>query len=142
MILALAWGCTIAGCSGDSTNGGAGGSGGSSAITDGGGETGTVGCLMPAPTVTCPTPPRTYSMVKPIFDARCVGVCHDGKTPDPSMPDMNIWGLEQYSHVKDWEDAIRDQVGNCTMPPVDAGVPMTIEDRQALLEFVKCGAPQ
>jgi hypothetical protein len=90
----------------------------------------------------CPSPPVTYGTVKPIFDARCVSVCHNDKTPDPGQPGTTIWGLTDYDHVKDWADAVREQVANCLMPLPDAGIPMTIEERRAILEFLKCGLPK
>ena len=90
----------------------------------------------------CPTPPVTYSSVQPIFDARCVSVCHNDSTPDPSQPGAKIWGLTDYSHVQDWYREVRDTVANCTMPPPDAGVPVTIEERRAILEFIRCGLPK
>jgi hypothetical protein len=84
----------------------------------------------------------TYGNVKPIFDARCVSICHNGTTPDPSAPGTNIWGLIDYAHIKDWSDTVRDTMASCEMPPADAGVPMTIEERRAILEFIRCGLPQ
>jgi hypothetical protein len=157
MMLALVWGCSAwAGCGGQEggssgssgsggvgNGGGAGGAGGSGAITDAGsgGSSGTVGCLTTPPT-SCPTPPVTYSMVKPIFDARCVSVCHNGTTPDPKNNNEPIWGLVEYSHISDWRDTIRREIAACSMPPPEAGVPMTIEERKAIMEFIRCGLPQ
>ena len=148
--LVLASGCWIAaGCAGESSNSdagaGAGGSGGGGSGGGGAGDgsTGTVGCLkMDQIPVACPSPPVTYSKVQPILQARCVSVCHNDKTPDPEHPGTTIWGFPDYQHVKDWQDTVRDTVGNCLMPPPDAGIPATIEERIAILEFIKCGLPQ
>ena len=151
MALALVSACWIAaGCSGNTSDpaGGAGGAGGSGTTTGGaggggGGMSGTVGCLkMDMLPTSCPQPPVTYANVKPIFDARCVSICHNGNTPDPDHPGEKIWGLTDYSHVQDWYREVRDTVANCTMPPPDAGVPVTIEERRAILEFIRCGLPK
>jgi hypothetical protein len=31
---------------------------------------------------------------------------------------------------------------DCSMPPADAGVPLTVEERWAILEFLYCGLPK
>jgi hypothetical protein len=135
-------GCTAA--NGDTPDGGAGSGGsgsGGSAPTDGGVlDTGCVGCVDGGPTA-CPTPPVTYSKVQPIFQARCVSLCHNGTTPDPTMPGT-IWGFPDYEHVFSWYDTIRASVIDCSMPPPDAGVPLTVEERWAILEFIRCGLPK
>ncbi len=98
---------------------------------------GTVGCISEAP-VACPNPPVQYADVEDIFKRRCVGVCHNGSTPDPNNGNMPIWGFTDFEHVVTWKDTIRAEVFRCSMPPQDAGVPMTIQERQAVLEFVRC----
>ena len=117
--------------------GGGGGNGGN------GGTSVSLGCLkMDMLPVACPTPPVTYGMVQSVFQTRCVSACHNDRTPDPTKPGMTLWGLTDYEHVKEWTRTIRDTVGNCIMPPVDAGISMTIEDRIAILQFLSCGLPQ
>jgi len=150
--LALAGSLVLAGCSGDDTGsptggagsggaGGAGGGGGSAPIDGAVIDTGKVGCVDTPPTA-CPTPPVTWSKVEPIFAARCGSLCHNGTTPNPNIPGDTLWGLKDYDHVKDWYDTIRDTINACQMPPPDAGVPMTVEERMAILEFIRCGLPQ
>jgi hypothetical protein len=144
--IAIAWvlACAATGCgdeNGDPSDGG-GGAGGTGSTPDGSvGDTGSVNC-MPGLTAACPTPPVTYGKVQAIIQSRCAGLCHNGTTPDPNDPRENLWGLITYGHVKDWDSLIRDSVGNCSMPPLDAGVPMTVEERQAILEFIRCGSPE
>jgi hypothetical protein len=102
---------------------------------------GVVGCVTEAPTA-CPNPPVKYGDVKDIFQARCVSVCHNGMTPDPNHNNDPIWALSEYSHVFDWRATIRDELFRCSMPPLDAGVSMTGDERRAILEFIRCGLPQ
>jgi len=142
--LMLASGCLVlSGCSdnGDPPDGGAGAGG--SGAADAPVDHGTVGCLVPdmVPT-TCPTPPVTYREVQPILHARCVSVCHNDMTPDPNNNNIPIWGLTTHRHISDWRDTVRSTLSDCTMPPPDAGVPVTIEERKAIVEFIRCGLPQ
>jgi hypothetical protein len=147
--LVFAFGCwSAAGCAGDDGGGAAGGtggtggagaSGGSGAITDAAGGTagGTVGCVTEAPTA-CPNPPVNYSDVAPIFQKRCVDACHNDRTPDPNNLNTPIWGFTDFEHVVTWKATIRAEVFACSMPPPDAGIPVTIEERRAILEFLRC----
>ena len=141
---ALTWGCfAAAGCADDGGGGsdGGGGAGGSGTVMDASdGEAGVVGCVTTAPTA-CPTPPVTYAIVQPILQARCVSVCHNDRTIDPNT-NMPIWGFTDYDHVATWADTIRDELFKCSMPPPDAGVPITVDERRAILEFIRCGLPK
>jgi hypothetical protein len=105
---------------------------GPSAQTDGGVTTdgGAIVCTVEAPTV-CPDPPPHYPDIQPIIQRACVP-CHQG------LPGGN-WPLLQYSHVADWQDIIRAQMLACTMPPPDAGVPISDEEREAILTWIRCG---
>jgi len=139
----LACGCLAAAGCGDDGPGdsdGGGGSGGSGAITDAGGDTGKIACTMIEAPTSCPNPPVTYGKVEPIFLARCVSLCHGGKTIDPAT-DAAIWAFTDYAHVVSWQDTVRPAVLTCSMPPVDAGVPITVEERRAILDWIRCGAP-
>jgi len=84
----------------------------------------------------CPTPPVKYGDVKPIFDRHC-NTCHSSQWTGP-------WPLTEYEDVSDWQDDIRTDVLNCSMPMADGGVPVTItnEERQKILSFIVCGLPQ
>jgi hypothetical protein len=147
MALVLVGGCwAAAGCAGDDGGtpdggggSGGGGSGGSGPSMDAGGDTGSVSCTAEAPTA-CPNPPVTYGKVEPIFQARCVSLCHNDRTIDP-VADAAIWGFTDYKHAKDWNDLIRPAMIGCSMPPVEAGVPMTIEERRVILEWIRCDGP-
>ncbi|HMJ53053.1 MAG TPA: hypothetical protein VK540_13285 [Polyangiaceae bacterium] len=146
MALVLIGGCwAAAGCAGDDGGtpdggGGSGGSGGSSPSMDAGGDSGLVGCVSEAPTA-CPDPPVTYSKVEPIFQARCVSVCHNDRTIDPNT-NLPIWGFTDYEHVVTWKTTIQPEVLRCSMPPVDAGVRITVEERRAILDWILCGVPR
>ena len=89
-------------------------------------------CDVTLPTA-CPEPRVGYADVAPIFEQRCVG-CHSG---DPRGP----WPFTSYEHAASWANEIRAQMSKCTMPPVDAGVAMPTEEREKLLLWVRCGAP-
>lgn len=90
-------------------------------------------CNVPSPT-TCPAPAPRYADVSPIFQNRCVG-CHAGAPGGP-------WSLADYGHVADWQDTIRSNLRDCSMPPPDAGVPMALEERTTILTWIRCGLPR
>ena len=89
-------------------------------------------CETTAPTV-CAMSPPTYNDVRPLFDAHCVS-CHNGQGSE--------WPMTQYQHIFDWKNEIRGDVLNCTMPPYDGGVAMPTEDRQKILEWLRCDLPR
>jgi uncharacterized membrane protein len=74
-----------------------------------------------------------WADVEPIFEQRCIG-CHSG---DPGGP----WPLTSYGHVADWANEIRAQMAACSMPPSDAGIAMPTDEREKILLWVRCGAP-
>jgi hypothetical protein len=89
-------------------------------------------CSITAPT-SCPDPPPHYADVEPIFRERCV-YCHSGTNDGP-------WSLTDYEHIADWQDIIRGDLLDCTMPPVDASVPLTHDERMAILVWIRCALP-
>jgi hypothetical protein len=93
----------------------------------------TVPCTVRAPTA-CPEPPPRYADVLPIFEQRCI-ICHSGAPNGP-------WPLDGYEHIADWQDNIRSDMLDCSMPPFDAGVPITLEERMAILTWIRCGLPK
>ena len=105
-------------------------------------DTGFVGCVAKDAGIQCPSPATTYAKVQPIFQARCVNVCHNDMTPDPNNNNMPIWGFKDYDHVVTWQDTIRDSMYGCSMPPAGSGVPLTIEERRAIIEFISCKLPK
>lgn len=90
-------------------------------------------CAPTAPSE-CPNPAPRYADVAPIFEQRCAS-CHNGAKDAP-------WPLDTYGHVADWATVVRDELLQCLMPPEDSGVEMPPEERQAILVWVRCGAPE
>jgi len=90
-------------------------------------------CEVQAPT-SCPEVAPRYDDVAPIFAERCV-VCHAGNWNGP-------WPLNDYQHVADWEDTIRSNLLDCTMPPADAGVAMSRAEREQILTWLRCDLPR
>lgn len=86
------------------------------------------------PPTACPQPALRYPDIAPIVQERCVP-CHYGMVDGP-------WPLLTYNHLADWYDVTAVFVGNCAMPPPDAGVPITTEERAALLTWLRCGFPE
>ncbi len=89
-------------------------------------------CTVTAPTA-CPDPAPRYPDVEPIFQQRCV-VCHSDHSAR--------WPLTTFNHVADWADQIHDDMLTCAMPPPQAGIPITTEERIAILTWIRCGFPQ
>jgi uncharacterized membrane protein len=104
-------------------------------LTDAGTMDGALSCTVKAPTA-CPEPPLRYAAVAPIIQERCVNTCHAENIPE------GPWPLTDYQHVADWADLVRDSVLGCAMPPPDAGVPITDEERLAILTWIRCGFPE
>ena len=96
-------------------------------------DAGALVCTVQAPTA-CPDPAPHWADVSAIFQNRCVQ-CHNGMIGGP-------WPLMQYQHVADWSDLVRAMLIDCSMPPPDAGVPMTDEERVAILTWILCGHPE
>lgn len=90
-------------------------------------------CPVPAPAA-CPTPAPRYPAIAAIIKQRCAS-CHSPLWTGP-------WPLDTYGHVADWQVTIQANLLDCTMPPPDAGVPITAEERVEILTWIKCGLPQ
>jgi hypothetical protein len=84
----------------------------------------------------CELPAPSYEKdVKGIFAARCAtSTCHDGRGEQ--------WPLVDYAHVADWASEVRAMVGNCAMPPPDSEMEMPTEERQVILQWVRCNTPE
>jgi hypothetical protein len=102
----------------------------SDAGTNDAGEKPVISCTVEAPTA-CVEPKPTYGDIAPILKDHCV-VCHNGQAGGP-------WPLTTYGHVADWQNEIRQEVSHCTMPPPDAGVGISDEDRTEILMWLRCG---
>jgi hypothetical protein len=110
---------------------GAGGTGGSSG---GSGGKVVVQCDTVAPRA-CNFPELTYTNdIKPIIDDVCLS-CHLGEEDGP-------WELTSYEHVASWHDLLRSVMLSCEMPPPEERITMTTEERQLLLEWLRCGYPE
>lgn len=70
----------------------------------------------------------------PIINLRCV-TCHSPGGQEASRP------LQTYAQVYAERSAVLNQVYACNMPPTTAAKP-TEQERQALLAWLVCGAPQ
>jgi hypothetical protein len=91
--------------------------------------------------LTCPSasdggagPPSYKSDVQPIFASRCYG-CHGPGGIEVASIDLTTY----HDVVANTEDVV-GQVGECMMPPPDAGQP-TLAERQTLFEWIACGEP-
>jgi uncharacterized membrane protein len=91
-------------------------------------------CHVELPTE-CPEPAPRFADVEPIFHERCGGDCHTGAPGGE-------WPLDTYRHIADWNDVVRDELRSCAMPPLDAGVTLTDEERHAILTWILCGFPE
>jgi hypothetical protein len=83
----------------------------------------------------CPAPAPSYqAQVAPLLEARCVG-CHGaGQVASNRL-------LDSYGSVFPQRAAVLRQTYACQMPPADAGAPLTLAERAALLGWLVCGAP-
>lgn len=127
-VVVLGW---IVGCGDGSTPpptepamGGTAGTGGAAAIE----------CLTKAPTACAEPSPHYAADIKPIVDSICIN-CHKGEKDGP-------WSLAAYEHLADWHDLLRTAMLKCNMPPVDSGYTMTLEQRQTMLNWLRCGFPE
>ncbi len=102
-----------------------------------------LGCGGPRTDASCPndlpascpaTVPSYQSTVAPIINLRCV-TCHSPGGQEASRP------LQTYAEVYSERSAVLNQVYACNMPPGSAAKP-TEQERQALLTWLVCGAPQ
>lgn len=89
-------------------------------------------CDVVAPTA-CPDPMPRYADVEPIFQQRCLS-CHDGKGKE--------WPLVDYAHIASWFREIQAAMLQCKMPPLDSGVTMPVEEREAILAWIRCDLPR
>jgi len=84
-------------------------------------------CDVVAPT-SCPKEPP-YADVQAIIERRCVS-CHDGKGEE--------WALSSQAHVAVWYVEIRAAMTRCTMPPPASGITMPTEERELILQWLRC----
>jgi hypothetical protein len=84
----------------------------------------------------CPSPPPSWSgEVRGIVAAVC-GNCHaDGGV------EQSAFDFSTYQKVAGNQEAMLLQLSSCAMPPADAGVLLPSADRQTLLAWLVCNAP-
>jgi uncharacterized membrane protein len=83
--------------------------------------------------ITCPaTPPSFQTDVQPIIQERCYG-CHG-----PGGVEYPTFNLTSYRGVV--SNDVPGQVGECMMPPADAGQ-LTMAERTTLFEWIACVEP-
>lgn len=91
-------------------------------------------CPLVAPK-SCTLPAPTFAGIKPILDQACAS-CHS------SLDAGEPWPLTNYDDLSAWRTLVRDDLLNCTMPPLDAGIRLNSDDRAVLLNWLDCGLQQ
>ena len=87
----------------------------------------------PLPTE-CPGEAPSYAgVVAPIIADKC-SQCHNAEL-------HLAWPLDDPSDVADWADSMLLNLGACLMPPRDSDVVMSDADREAINDWLICGAP-
>ena len=85
----------------------------------------------------CPEPTPSYvADASPIFEDRCFE-CHGPGGKAQSKHDFST-----YDDVYRQRSPILNAVYACKMPPADAASELSLEERQALLAWLVCGAPE
>jgi cytochrome c5 len=91
-------------------------------------------CTAMVPDESCPKPTPAYATdVVPIFEAKC-NTCHDGKDGGP-------WPLTDHADVVHWRTQVFSVLVDCTMPPPKGTGDLTSSERQTLINWLACGAP-
>jgi uncharacterized membrane protein len=71
--------------------------------------------------------------VAPVLEQRCVGCHFPGNTQSGNV-------LRDYADVFRQRQTVLSRIYSCVMPPAEAPA-LTSNERQALLEWFVCGAP-
>jgi hypothetical protein len=128
-------------CGDDDDGGGAGSSAAGRGGSDHGGRDGGQGDAdaasnAGAPAPSCDVTPPTscsdepeYAEVDAIVKRRCLG-CHNGQGEE--------WPLTSQSHFAVWYNEIRGVMTSCAMPPPASGITMPTEERELILEWIRC----
>ena len=78
--------------------------------------------------------PSFKNDVKPVLDARCNN-CHvPGLVGAP-------WPFDSYQDTVDWKTLVLQDLHDCSMPPADAGAPLSEAERNTLNAWIVCGTP-
>jgi uncharacterized membrane protein len=103
-----------------------------SLATCGGGDPG-VDCPNDTP-ATCPAPVPSYAgQVSDIIKSRCA-VCHSPSGLEPSRL------MQTYAQIYAQRSSMLSQIASCRMP-LGGATSLSIEERQALLGWFVCNAP-
>ena len=84
----------------------------------------------------CPSPAPSWSADVGGIVASVCGQCHTDGGVEQSSFDFST-----YQDVYMERGSMLDQVYACAMPPSDAGVTLSLEEREALLGWLVCNAP-
>jgi hypothetical protein len=97
------------------------------------GEAGPCTATVPS---SCPTAAPTWSAdAMPIFESHCWS-CHAGDGIESSQ-----YPFGSYSAIYQARTTILEQLSLCNMPPSDAPTALTSDERETLLTWLACGAP-
>jgi hypothetical protein len=103
-----------------------------SASPSGGADAAEQACAKDLPK-SCPSVVPSYrSDIIPLLSSSCIG-CH-------SPTGIGGYSETTYEDVFQQRSAILDQVYDCLMPPANSG-PLTTQQRETLLAWLVCGAP-
>ena len=97
---------------------------------------------MPPPDLACPDGggPSFEGEVLPIFHAVCDN-CH---APDAPASEVTVPYLTDYQQIYgpvEAHEIITQVFDDCAMPPANAPVPLSDDQRQTLFLWLTCGAP-
>jgi hypothetical protein len=82
----------------------------------------------------CPSPMPSYATdVVPILEATCNG-CHTGGD--------GPWPLTNHADVLHWRAQVLAELAGCTMPPPTGTPQLTARERETLIDWLVCGAPE
>jgi len=95
---------------------------------------------MPPPVVACPDGggPSFEGDVLPIFHAVC-NSCHAPEAPEVTVPYLTDY--QQIHGAVEAHEIVTQVFDDCAMPPANAPVPLSDDQRQTLFLWLSCGAP-
>jgi cytochrome c553 len=101
------------------------------------------GCVVP---VACPSVvPSFQGQVEPIVEANCARCHQPAGTPGVEPQYTRDPPLDDYAHIQAAAGDSLSWLNDCGMPPVDNPMypwfPMSPEERDVLVNWINCGAP-
>jgi hypothetical protein len=101
------------------------------------GSGGDPGASCPAPPASCPSPEPSWSTdVQPIVNRSCAP-CHF-----PGGRYASKFNFSTYAGVSGPRGSVLDALSKCLMPLPGGNVPLAPADREKMLAWLVCGAPQ